>query len=196
MLFYNDLEKGVKIAYKDQPYEIIFASTMFKGRGQSVLQVKLKNLITNSIISTTFHRGDKFKEIEIKKNKLQYLYSHRGDFVFCQEKDRSKRIQVNDKQFSSSIINSIKNFLKPNDIAIGIFVQEKLINVIPNVKVVLKVIECSPKIKGERADAGTKTVTLETGLKLKVPLFIEQDDLIEVNTEKNKYVKRVVLELP
>lgn len=190
---YNDLEKGDKIIYKNHCCEIISLSRMFKGRGQSVLQVKLKDLINGSLISTTFHPGDKFREPEIKKISLRYIYTHQGKFVFSDMKDVSKRFQIDDKRFSISTINRIKNFLKPNDIAFGIFFKEKLINIIPNVKVVLRVIKALPKIKGERAEAGKKTVTLETGLKIKVPLFIEQNDLIEINTEQNKYVRRITL---
>jgi elongation factor P len=192
-IHYNNLEKGVRIFYKNQPYEIVAVSTMFKGRGQSALQVKLKNLINGSVISTTFHQSDKFEEIEVEKIKLQYLYSHQDNFVFCKEDNRSHRFQINDKQFSSAAIVSIKNFLRPNDIATGIFIKEKLVNISPDIKVVLKVVESMPKIKGEKADAGTKVVTLETGLKLKVPLFINQNDFVEVNTEENRYVRKVDL---
>jgi len=90
-----------------------------------------------------------------------------------------------------NIIGEGSKFLKPNQILTGIKFQEKIINIVLPIKVQLKVIEAPPGVKGERAQAGTKPVTLETGATINVPLFIETGDIIEVNTETGEYVRRV-----
>jgi len=88
-------------------------------------------------------------------------------------------------------IGEAGKFLKPNQIITGIKFQDKIVNVVLPIKVQLKVIEAPPGVKGERAQAGTKPVTMETGAKINVPLFVEQGDVIEVNTETGQYVRRV-----
>ncbi len=186
MISYSQLEKGDKIIIEKDPYEIIEASSMFKGRGHSVLQVKLKNLKTGEIISKTIHPSDSFKEAEIKKINLQFIYSHREEYVFCKKGDPSKRFSFDKEKLGSSI-----NFLKEGLEIQGIVFQDKIINIVLPVKICFKVKQSPPGIKGNTAEGGTKTATLETGFKINVPLFINEGDVIEVNTEKEEYVRRV-----
>ena len=88
-------------------------------------------------------------------------------------------------------IGESSQFLKPNETVGGLFFDEKIINILMPIKVKLKVIEAPPGIRMGRAEAGTKQATLETGAKINVPLFIEQGDVIEINTEKSEYVRRL-----
>lgn len=186
MITYSELEKGVKIILNNQPYEIIEASSMFKGRGHSVLQAKLKNLITGEIISQTFHPSDSFEEPETSKIKAKFLYLHRDKFFFCKENNPSDRFELTKEQIGSKEL-----FLKPNQIVEGLIFKDKVINISLPVKIQLKVTEAPPGVKGDRAQGGTKTVTLETKAKINVPLFIKQGDIIEINTEKQEYVRRI-----
>jgi elongation factor P len=186
MLSFSELKKGVKIIYNNEPYEIIEHSLMFKGRGHSTLAVKLKNLISGNIISTTFHPSDSFEEAEIEKIKAKFLYSHRDKYVFCEEKNPSQRFEL-----TSETIGSASQFLKPNQVLEAIQFRGEIVNIVLPIKIQLKVVEAPPGVKGERAQAGTKQVTLETGAKINVPLFVEQGDIVEVNTETGEYVRRV-----
>jgi len=186
MLTYPELKKGIKIILDNQPYEIIEASFLFKGRGHSVLQAKIKNLITGNIISKTFHPSDIFEEAEISKIEVKFLYAHRDKFFFCETENPTKRFDLTTDQ-----IGEPGKFLKPNQIIEGIIFEGKVINISLPIKIQLKVIEAPPGVKGERAQAGTKPVTMETGAKINVPLFVEQGDVIEVNTETGQYVRRV-----
>jgi elongation factor P len=186
MLSFSDLKKGVKIILDHQPYEIIEASFLFKGRGHSVLQAKLKNLIAGNLISKTFHPSDTFEEAEISKIEAKFLYSHRDKFFFCKEKDPSFRFELTKDQIGFGA-----QFLKANQKIEALQFKNKIINISLPIKVQLKVIEAPPGIKGQRAQAGTKPVTLETGATVNVPLFIETGDIIEVNTQTGQYVKRV-----
>lgn len=186
MLNYSELRKGLKIVLDKEPYEIIKASHLFKGRGHSVLQAKIKNLITGNVISRTFHPSDTFEEAEISKIEAKYLYQHRDKYFFSWKEKPANRFNLTAEQ-----IGPQGKFLKPNQIVEGIIFEDKVVNISLPIKVKLKVIEAPPGIKGGRAEPGTKTVTLETRAKINVPLFIKEGDIIEVNTESEKYVRRI-----
>ncbi|MCK4474087.1 elongation factor P [Candidatus Parcubacteria bacterium] len=180
------LKKGTIIIIEKTPYEIISASPLFKGRGHSVLQTKLKNLISGNVISKTIRGSENFEEAEIKKIQAKFLYSHREKFFFCGKDNPSFRFDI-----AKEIIGEASKFLKPNQIIEAILFKDKIINISLPIKINFKVIEAPPGIKGNRAEAGTKIVTLETGTQISVPLFIEQGDIIEVNTEAGEYVRRI-----
>jgi len=183
---YSELKKGVKVILDGEPYEIIEASHLFKGRGHSVLQGKLKNLTTSNLISKTFHPSDIFEEAELSKIEAKFLYQHRDGFFFCEKENPTKRFNLTLEQ-----IGEQGKFLKPNQIVEGIIFENRVINISLPIKINLKVIEAPPGVKGGRAEPGTKTVTLETGVKINVPLFVEEGDTIEINTQTSQYVRRI-----
>ncbi len=185
-LSYSEIKKGVQIIIDKEPYEVIESSTMFKGRGHSVLQTKLRNLITGNIIQKTFHPSDSVEEAEITKIKAKFIYSHRGKFVFAEENNPKNRFELSEEQIGSGA-----KFLKPNQIVEGIIFNDKIINISLPIKIQLKVTQSPPGIKGDRAQSGNKIVTLETGAEIAVPLFIEEGDIIEINTEEEEYVRRI-----
>ena len=186
MISYSQLEKGVRIIMDKYPYEIMEASSMFKGRGQSVLQARLKNLITGEILSKTFHSSDNFEEAEISKITCKFLYSHRDDYFFSEADNPSKRFNIEKEKIKEEII-----FLKPNIELEGIVFNDEIVNISLPIKMTFEVKTAPPGIIGDRAQGGTKNVILETGGEIAVPLFIEEGDIIEVNTESKEYVRRV-----
>lgn len=190
MLSYSELKKGVKIILNKEPYEILQARPLFKGRGHSVLRTKLKNLITGNLVPKTFRPSDVFEEAQLDRMSIKFLYSHRGKYFFSED---GNPLIIPHKRFSFSQeqIGSLAQFLKPNQIVEGLVFKEKIINISLPIKVQLKVRESPPGIRAGRAEAGTKQVTLETGAKINVPLFIKEGDTIEVNTETCQYVRRV-----
>ena len=186
MLDFSELKKGAQIIYKDQPYEIIESSTMFKGRGSSLSQVRLKNLITGNIIPDTFRSSDAFPEAELVKMKAKFVYANKGKYVFSEIDNPSKRFELSEEK-----LGNIAKYLKSNQEVEGLIFKDEIINISTPVKVILKVDQAPPGVKGDRAQSGNKVVVLETGAEMNVPLFVEQDDLIEINTETNQYVRRV-----
>lgn len=186
MISYNELKKGIKIILDKNPYEIIEASSLFKGRGHSVLQTKIKNLITGNIIPRTFHPSDNFEEAELSKIKAKFIYSRRDKFVFSKKDNPSERFELTEEQ-----VGSVCRFLKPNQIIEGLVFKDKIINISLPIKIELKVIEAPPGVRAGRAEAGTKTVILETEAKVNVPLFIQEGDIIEINTQTGEYVRRI-----
>jgi len=186
MLSYFDLRKGVKFILDDEPYEVLEFQQIYKAQDMVVARTKIRNLINGKVLERTFHQDDKFEEAELEKVEVKFLFTHRGKFGFCETQNPRKRFELAEEQIGES-----SKFLKSNQNLIGIKFQGKIINVSLSIKVQLKVIEAPPGIKGGRAQAGTKTVTLETGAKINVPLFVEEGDIIEINTETGEYTRRI-----
>jgi len=186
MISYSELEKGIRIILDGQPYEIIEATPSFKARGHSVLQTKLKNFKTGNVISKTFHPSDSFEQAEISKKQAKFIYTYRDKYVFSEKDDSSQRFELTKEK-----IGEKSKFLSPKQIVELIIFKDEIINLSLPIKINLKVIEAPPGEKGNRAEAGTKTVVLEGGAKISAPLFIKQGDVLEINTETGEYIRRV-----
>lgn len=186
MLSHTELKKGVQIIFEGSPYEIFESSSMFKGRGSSVTQTRMRNLQNGNILQRTFHAGEEIEEAEIQRFQARFVYANKGKYIFSHMDDFSKRFELTEEQ-----IGKVSRFLKENEVVEGLVFQDKVINVSLPIKIQLKVTEAPPGVKGDRAQGGTKTVTLETGTTINVPLFVDMGDVIEVNTDTGEYVRRV-----
>jgi elongation factor P len=185
MLTHTDLKKGTQFIYESQPWEVVDALLVKMAQRRPVVQTKMKNLIDGRFQEKNFQQGDVFDEANLEKINIKFLYANKGQYFFCEEKDPSKRFSFTEDQLGKQA-----KFFKPNSMVEGIVFNEKIINVIAPIKVQLKVKESAPGVKGDRAQGGTKEAILESGAVIQVPLFIEEGDVIEVNTELGEYVKR------
>jgi len=186
MLSYFDLRKGVQFILEGQPYEVLEFQQMRKAQDVTVAQTKIKNLITGKVIEKNFHIGETFEEADLEKVDIKFLYQHREKFYFAEIENPKNRFELNKEKIGRGA-----EFLKPNQTLKGIKFQEKIINVEIPIKVQLKVVETPPGLKGNRSQPGNKPAVLETGAKINVPLFVEEGDVIEINTETGDYVRRV-----
>ena len=186
MLTHTDLKKGARIIVDGEPYEILESSPMKVAQRKAVIQTKIKNLVSGSVFERNFHQGDVFEEAEMGKIDVKFLYGHRGKFVFSEITDPKNRFELSEEQIGRNA-----QFLKPNSTVTGIIFGGKMINIVLPIKVQLRVVQSPPGVRGERAQAGTKIVEVETGAKINAPLFIEEGDVIEINTETGEYSKRV-----
>ena len=186
MLTHTDLKPGVQFIYEGQPWEVLEASMMKMAQRRPVIQSKIKNLINGRVQEKNFQQGDVFNEADLEKNDIKFLYQTKGQYFFCEINDPSKRFFFTEEQ-----IGTQAKYLRPNEIVTGIVFEEKIITFKLPIKVQLKVKESAAGVKGDRAQAGTKSAILESGAEIQVPLFIEEGDIIEVNTETGIYVKRV-----
>jgi len=187
MLSYSELTKGKIIIINNQPYEIIEAFNTFKGRGHSYLQMKLKNLVNGNVIAKSAQPRDSFEEADIDKKEARFIYKNKDKYVFAETDNPSKRFELSKEQIGEEKAE----FLKPNEEVKTIIFEDKIINISIPIKVRLKVIEVAPGVKGDRAQGGTKSITVETGAKINAPLFVEEGDIIEINTESKEYVRRI-----
>ena len=186
MLTHTDLKKGVRFIYEGQPWEALEAQLLKMAQRRPVIQSKIKNLINGTVKEKNFQQGDVFDEAELEKKNIKFLYSNKGIYFFCEENDNKNRFSFTEDQ-----IGKQAKFFKPNSLVEGILFDDKIINISAPIKVQLKVKESPPGLKGDRAQGGTKLAILESGAEVQVPLFIEEGDIIEINTELGEYVKRV-----
>jgi len=186
MLGMNDLKVGIFFIMEGQPYEVLYSQHLKMQQRRPVMQTKIKNLLTGKIIERNFQQSDYFEEADIQKKGVKFLYSRRGEFWFSDVDDFSKRLKLD-----REIIGEPAVFLKPNTIVTSLLFNGNIINIELPVKMDFKVIEAPPSSRGNTAQGGTKQVKIETGATVNVPLFIEEEDIIRVNTQTGEYTERV-----
>jgi len=191
MLAYNDITKGRVIIMDGAPYEVLDSHVFRKQQRKPVNATKLKNLITGKVTEYSFHVSDKAEEAEIESKPLVYIYNSpaRGgqapEWWFHAVGNPSERLTLPDE-----ILGDKKNFLKEKMEIEGLYFDEKPIGVKLPIKVVYKVVEAPPNVRGNTAQGGGKLVKIESGAMITTPMFVEEGNLIEVNTETGQYVGR------
>jgi len=186
MLNYNEITKGKFIAFDDAPYETLSSHIFRKQQRKPVNQVKIKNLITGKVIEKSFHQSDNVEEANIETETIVYIYKNKGEFYFRALNDKSKRFNL-----SNEIIGNKMKFVKENSKITSLVFNEKIIGIKIPIKMDLKVIEAPPATKGNTAQGANKQITLETGAVINAPLFINEEDIVRVNTETGEYTERV-----
>jgi len=186
MLEYNQITAGKYIILDGDPYEILTSQTSKKSRQKASNQTKLKNVISGSVTEKAFHQSDKVEEAELEKIIITYLYHNKGEYWFCEEGNPKNRFQLDDEH-----IGEKGQYLKENTPVESLVFNEKVIGITLPIKMDLKVVQAPPGIKGNTVQGGSKQVELETGATISTPLFINEGDIIRVNTETNSYVERV-----
>ncbi len=186
MISYTELKKGVIILFHNEPYEVIDISFVRMQQRKAVVQSRLKSLQTGKAIDRTWQASDNIEEADFKKREMLFLYGHRGEYWFQSPGDPKTRMMVGE-----NIMGEISKFLKKNTLTTAYILNDKIIKIVLPIKMELEVIEAPPAIKGNTAQGGDKVVILETGAKITAPLFINQGDIIRVNTETGMYVERV-----
>jgi len=185
-MLYTDLKPGTYIIVDGQPCVVLEYEFVRMQQRKPVVKTKLRNIISGSVFERSFQPSDDIKEAEIERQKSQFLYSHRGEFWFFEVGNPKNRFSLKEE-----LIGQAKDFLKANlEISASIF-NGQIIGIELPIKVDYKVIEAPPAIKGNTAQGGTKTITLETGLKISAPLFVNEGDIVRVNTTTGQYTERV-----
>jgi len=181
----NDLRKGVTFTMDGEIYKVLEYQHHKPGRGNAVIRTTLRNLRSGSTIQQNFTSGDRVQDIRIDKNRMQYLYND-GDFYHFMD------VQTYDQMaLPSAAMKDVAPYMKDNqEIEIAFYEGEPLDVNLP-VTVELKVIQAEMAVAGDTATGATKQVTLETGLKVTVPLFVNVGDVIRVDTRNGAYLTRV-----
>jgi elongation factor P len=183
MLSINDLKTGVIFEDAAEPWQVLEYQHSKMGRGGAVLRTKIKNLKTGAILNRTFQSSEKFEAVKLERKKAQYLYEDAGS-VFM---DTSSYEQFT---LSKEIVRDTLMYIKEGDEIQLAFYDGKPISIDLPIKVKLLVSEAADADKGNTATAATKQVTLETGLKVNVPMFIKKDDVLIIDTRNGTYVER------
>ena len=180
----TDLKKGVVCQIDSQPYRVIDYNQKVMGRGGSIVNVKLKNLITGAVIPKTFKGQDKIEPAEVTSKTVQYLYNDGSAFFFM---DPNSFEQF---ELSADLVDEAKNFMKEGDELALQFFDGKVITVEMPKHVYLEVTYTEAVVKGDTTSSVLKDATLETGAIVKVPAFIKVGDIISVDTSTGEYRER------
>lgn len=185
MLDYSEITERKYIVFNGEPWEVITSHVFRKQQRKPVNAVKMKNLITGKVTEQSFHVSEKVEEAEIEEKDAKFLFANRGQYTFCDPVDPSNRFSL-----SEDVIGSRGKFLKSNFVIKVLSFGDKTIGIKMPIKVELKVVEAHPAVKGNTAQGGTKSVKLETGAEIQVPMFIKEGEIIKVNTETEEYTER------
>lgn len=184
MILVNDFRPGITFQHEGNIYVVVEATHNKTAMRQMIIKAKVKNLRTGSTVELSYTGGDKVEPAHIDKKEMQYLYDA-GDALVFMDTSTYDQIEVNKEMLTWEL-----NFLKANDnVNITMFEGELLGVILPD-KVALQIVECEPAVKGDTATSASKLAKLETGLEVKVPLFIEQDEMVLVSTSDGKYSSR------
>lgn len=186
MLSYTDLKPGIYFVAEGQLYLVMESAFLRMQQRKPVMKTKLKNLITGKTVERSFQMSDQLKEAELEKMKALFIYENRGEYWFNEIGNPKNRFSLKAEEIGESA-----KFLKPNLEIIVVKFGDKIISVELPIKVDYKIIEAPPAIRGDTAQGGTKSVVIETGAKINVPLFINEDDIIRINTQTGEYTERV-----
>ncbi len=185
MLEYSEITERKYIVFNGEPWEVLTSHVFRKQQRKPVNATKLKNLITGKVTEQSFHVSEKAEEAEIDQKDVKFLYENKGEYWFCNPEVPSERYKIEE-----DTIGPQAKFMKKDMIIQLMSFGDTMIGVKIPIKMELKVIEAHPAVKGNTAQGGTKTVKLETGAEIQVPMFIKEGEIIKVNTETGEYAER------
>lgn len=180
----TDLKKGTVIQLDGKPFKVIEYGQKVMGRGGSIVNVRLKNLIDGAVIPKTFKGADKIEPAEVSLQTVQYLYTD-GDTYFFMEPQSFEQFEL-----SQELVEDAVPYLKEGDELSLQFFDSKVINVELPKNLYLEVTYAENVVKGDTTSSVLKDATLETGLTVKVPAFIKTGDVIKVDTRTGEYLER------
>lgn len=184
MIEVNDIKTGMTLIIEGGIYQVVDFLHVKPGKGSAFMKTKLKNLRTGGTVERTFNTNVKFEKANIEKSNVQYLYSS-GDTYNFMNMETYEQLELTADQLGDD-----KNYLIENMTVMVSFFQGELLGVILPDKIEMTVVATEPAVKGNTTNNATKDATVETGMNVRVPLFIEQGEKIIVSTSDGKYVSR------
>lgn len=184
MLSISEIKTGRVIQVNSEPYLVTRADHHKMGRGGAVLKTKLKNLITGQVLDKTFQGNDKADEAQVEKKKANYMYKDEAN-AYLMDNETYEQFEIP--------VDSIEDklpFLKDGTDVDVMYFDDKPVTIDLPIKMAFKVVSAPPGVKGNSAGNVTKKVTIETGIEIAAPMFINEGDMIKINTETGEYVER------
>jgi elongation factor P len=181
----SDFRNGLIIKFKNDLYTIVEFQHVKPGKGGAFVRSTLKNLRTGRVLENTFRAGEKVETVRVERRKYQYLFSE-GDSLVCMDNETYEQINISRDLFSEGV-----KFLKESEQVEILFSGSDIISVEIPIFIDLKVVETEPGFKGDTATGAAKPAKLETGASISVPLFINEGDILKVDTRSGEYSERV-----
>lgn len=181
----SEFRKGLKIEVDGEPFEIVEFQHVKPGKGSAFVRTSIKSLLTGRVLQPTFKSGDKVGRPDIEEKEMQYLYKQAEDYYFMDTRSYEQTF------LNEGVLGEQKSFLKENVNVSILFYNGKPIGVsLPN-SVDLRVVKCDPGVRGDTVSGALKPAVLETGYQVQVPLFINEGDILKIDTRDGKYLTRV-----
>lgn len=184
MISSNDLRPGITVEIDGMVWQVVEFQHVKPGKGAAFVRTKMKNIQTGSVVERTFNAGEKVPTAQVERKPMQYLYEADGSYYFM-DTETYDQIMLTKEQLGDAL-----NFIKEEMEITVLFFKGTVIGVdIPN-SVELKVVETEPGIRGDTATGAQKPATLETGYVVKVPLFVNEGDVLRIDTRTGAYLER------
>lgn len=184
MISTNDFRTGLTIELDGDVYQVVDFQHVKPGKGAAFVRSKIKNLRTGSVTDRTFNAGERVARARLDRREMQYLYTDGSNYNFM-DTENYEQLEISAAQMGDTV-----KFLKEEMLIQVVFHDGKILGIdLPNT-VELKVVETEPGIRGDTASGGNKPATLETGLVVTVPLFVEVGDILQVDTRSGEYLRR------
>lgn len=181
----SDFRNGLIIRFRNELFTITEFQHVKPGKGGAFVRTTLKNLKTGRVLENTFRSGESVDVVRVERKKYQYLYRE-GNFLVCMDNENYEQINIPMEYFGDGV-----DYLKESEEVEILFNKDEIINVEIPIFVSLKVIETEPGFRGDTATGANKPAKLETGASVNVPLFINVDDVLKIDTRTGAYVERV-----
>ena len=185
MISAGDFRNGITIELEGNIYQIIEFQHVKPGKGAAFVRTKLKNIKSGGVVEKSFRPTEKCEKAHIERKDMQYLYND-GDLYYFMDPETYDQIPI-----SSAAIGDSLKFVKENEMVKLCSHNGNVFSIEPPITVELQITETEPGFKGDTATGATKPATVETGATVYVPLFIEQDDVIKIDTRTGEYLSRV-----
>jgi len=180
-----DFRKGLKIEIGGEPFVIVDFQHVKPGKGGAFVRTRLKSLVSGNVIDQTFRSGDKVEKPDLEEREMQFLYETGGEFHFMDVNTYEQLFLTADQ------LGESKDFLKENLVIKSLFHNKRPIGIEVPMFVELKVTKADPGLRGDTATGATKPATLESGAVIQVPLFVEEGDILRIDTRTREYITRV-----
>ncbi|NCA67690.1 MAG: elongation factor P [Clostridia bacterium] len=184
-VFAGDFRKGITFEIDNNVMVIVDFQHVKPGKGAAFVRTKMRNVITGGVIERTFNPTDKFEAAHIDRKDMEYLYTD-GEFYYFMDIENYEQMPLNFSQVELAL-----NYIKENSKVTVSFFKGSAFSVEPDNFVELLITQCDPAVRGDTAQAGTKPATLETGLKIQVPMFVNEGDVVRIDTRSGTYMSRV-----
>ena len=185
MISAGDFRNGVTFEMDGNVYQIIEFQHVKPGKGAAFVRTKIRNVIAGSVVEKTFNPNDKYPTAFVERKEMEYSYSDGGLYYFM-DQETYELVPINESELDDNF-----KFVKENMICKVLSYKGKVFGVEPPTFVELQVTETEPGVKGDTATNATKPATLETGAEIRVPLFINEGDMIRIDTRTGEYMERV-----
>ncbi len=177
-------KKGIFIEFKGEPHQIVDMQFVNPGKGGAFIRTKLKSLKTAKVQEFTFRSGESAQELPVETHEMQYLYKEGENYIFMENRTYEQY------QLPAAMLEDFVKYLKPNDVYQVLIHGENAVGIRFPKKVWLKVNEATEGAKGNTVSGATKTVIVETGAVVTVPLFIKEGEVIAIDPETGEYLER------